>query len=214
MAEILQKCPHCRHEEKIQAYPGINVSSNPELKDKVKDGSLFLWKCSNCGASNLAVYQSVYHDPSERLLVWLAPAESGGEADSAASSIARQLDTPEGRRILDGYALRKVTKAGDLMEKVRIFDCGLDDVAMEMAEKESDRDKAAAILALDLKFVKTEGADNDLIFTYPDNGSMTCIKAGFNVYEDCRGIVQRNPDIRPTPGFAIVDAQWLSSKIR
>ena len=33
---------------------------------------------------------------------------------------------------------------------------------------------------------------------------------GFNVYEDCQRILQRNPSIKTEEGFAKVDAGWLS----
>ena len=52
-------CTKCGAKDNITIYRSINVSENPELKDKVKDGSLFLWKCPSCGQVNLAKYETL-----------------------------------------------------------------------------------------------------------------------------------------------------------
>ena len=36
-------CSKCGQQHQITIYKSINIADNPELKDKVKDGSLFLW---------------------------------------------------------------------------------------------------------------------------------------------------------------------------
>ena len=43
---------------------------------------------------------------------------------------------------------------------------------------------------------------------------MKVVSVGFNVYEDARGILGRNPSFRPDPGFAVVDAAWLGQYFR
>lgn len=85
---------------------------------------------------------------------------------------------------------------------------------MEMAGKESDLNKAKALMDAPFKFYKIEGSDNDITLTYPINGTMQGLSIGFNVYEDCRGIIKRNPDVIPAPGFSIVNAEWLATKMR
>ena len=138
-------------------------------------------------------------------------------------AISAQLSSDENGELLKGYTLRRVKDAGSLIEKVNIFDAGLDDVAMEMckyvtkmelAEKSQDKESALAIRNASFKFYKIDGPDNDITFTYPSEGKMEGVKIGFNTYEDCRGIIKRNPDVIPAPGFAIVDSEWLSTKMR
>ena len=85
---------------------------------------------------------------------------------------------------------------------------------MELAEKAQDKESALAIRNASFKFYKIDGPDNDITFTYPSEGKMEGVKIGFNTYEDCRGIIKRNPDVIPAPGFAIVDSEWLSTKMR
>ena len=82
----------------------------------------------------------------------------------------------------------------------------------ELAEK--DKANAEEILRAPLRFYRMDGADNEIQLSFPLNGAMQVVNIGFNVYEDCRGIVQRNPSMKPQPGFARVDAEWIASFLR
>ena len=228
MAQYIEaKSAGCGAVSEIPAYNIINVKDHPVLKEKVKDGSMFVWGCKNCGKVNLAAFQTLYHDPDESLMIWLMP-DTLSDAEKQMIeqhmvAISAQLSSDENGELLKGYTLRRVKDAGSLIEKVNIFDAGLDDVAMEMckyvtkmelAEKAQDKESALAIRNASFKFYKIDGPDNDITFTYPSEGKMEGVKIGFNTYEDCRGIIKRNPDVIPAPGFAIVDSEWLSTKMR
>ena len=39
-------------------------------------------------------------------------------------------------------------------------------------------------------------------------------RTGFHVYEDCRGILQRNPAVQPDKGFAQIDQDWIARFFR
>jgi hypothetical protein len=153
-------------------------------------------------------YQTLYHDPSEKLMVWLLPGDA--EPPQAVADAVRQLD---------GYTLRLVREVGDLVEKVNIHACGLDDVLVEMCKyvtrlEMADQQKRPEIQDAPLKFFKMDGPDNDLVFSFPLDGEMKVVNVGFHVYEDARGILGRHPDVRPEPGFARVDAAWLGQYFR
>ena len=101
---------------------------------------------------------------------------------------------------------------GELVEKVKIFGCGLDDIVIEMCKFVTCQELKKDVT---LRFVGTEGADGEMTFTYPENGQMELVAVGFNVYEDCAGILQRNPVIRDSAtGLATVDQAWLSRFFR
>ena len=199
-------CSHCGKKTEIELRPSIQVAEDPELKLRVKDGSLFLWECPYCGHRNLAKYQTLYHDPETRLMVWLLP---GGEQPPKA--------VEEAVAGLEGYTLRLVREVGDLIEKVNIHDAALDDVVLEVCKWVTRQELSAKdpeALQAPLRFLRTEGADNDLVLALPLNGQMQLLHVGFNVYEDARGIVARNPALKPAPGFAQVDAAWLEQFFR
>ena len=192
-------CSKCHKQTEIDIRQSINVALDPELKARVKDGSLF-------GARNLAKYQTLYHDPDSKLMVWLLPGEE--QPPKAVEEAVKELE---------GYTLRRVKDVGELIEKVNIHDAGLEDTVLEMCKWVTRRELAAknpASATAALKFLRMEGADNELVMAFPLDGQMQVVNVGFNVYEDARGILLRNPAVKPAPGFAEVNAAWIDQFFR
>ena len=212
--EALAPCSKCGQQHKVTVYRSINTSENPELKDKVKDGSLFLWECPQCGQVNLAKYETLYHDPAARLMVWLIPAGEISETQMQAITMHTKA--------MGGYTLRRVNDMGSLMEKVLIADAGLDDVVLEMCkyvtklemiQKSVSAEQKDEFMAATFHFYKAEGQEGEqlITFMYGLDGQMLGVNIGWNVYQDCKGILERNPQIKPADGFAKIDADWLNS---
>jgi hypothetical protein len=108
------------------------------------------------------------------------------------------------------------------MEKVLIMDAGLDDVVlemckyvtkMEMVQKNIGAEQKEEFIASTFHFYRSEGEGDErmLTFMYPLEGQMLGVNIGWNVYQDCAGILSRNPQIKPAEGFAKIDADWLTS---
>ena len=202
----LANCNHCGKQTEVELRQSINTALDPELKARVKDGSLFVWECPYCGHRNLARYQTLYHDPDAKLMVWLLPGEE--QPPQAVEEAVKELD---------GYTLRRVKEVGDLIEKVNIHDAGLEDTVLEMCKWVTRQELSAKnpeATAAPLRFLRMEGADNDLVLALPLGGQMQLLNVGFNVYEDARGILSRNPAVRPAPGFAQVDQDWINQFFR
>lgn len=199
-------CSRCGGTHSVETFPSINTALDPTLKARVRDGSLFVWECPYCGTRNLLKYETLYHDPAERLMVWLLPGDALPPA--AVADAVKELD---------GYTLRLVREVGDLVEKVNIHAAGLDDVLVEMCKyvtRMELSEKQGSVVEAPLKFYKLDGPDNDLLFSFPQDGEMMVVNVGFHVYEDARGILGRHPSVRPEPGFAQVDAAWLGQYFR
>lgn len=216
-------CSKCGQTTEITVYKSINTADNPELKEKVKNGSLFLWECPHCGTVNLARYETLYHDPQKKLMLWLVP-------DGKISETQMQAITNH-TKAMGGYTLRLVRDMGELMEKVLIFDAGLDDAVIELCKWVTKREMTSnagketkleekqnndEISAATFHFYKVEGEGDGraIIMSYASKDQMVGMKIGWNVYEDCEGIIRRNPSVRPVEGFVRVDAHWLESVVR
>lgn len=214
--EAAAPCSKCGEKHNIAIYRSINTSENPELKEKVKNGSLFLWECPHCGQVNLAKYETLYHDPVSKLMVWLLP--EGDISETQMQAITMHT------KAMGGYTLRRVTDMGELMEKVLIKDAGLDDVVLEMCKyvtklemisKITGKDRQEALFSAKFHFYRCEGEDESRMITlmFPQDGKMSGVNIGWNVYQDCEGILQRNPQMNPEDGFATIDSNWLASKM-
>lgn len=209
--EVSCICRFCGKTHPVEIRSSVNVSETPDLKAKVKDGSLFIWECPYCGAHNLINAPMLYHDPSERLMIWLCgTAAQDGDAQRTLTALEEMFRTDE---TLKDYTARLVDSIGDLIEKVGVFDAGLDDVVMEMCKYVTRMESGKPLAGL--RFVSLSGADNEITLTYPDNGRMEMLAIGFNVYEDCAGIVRRNPVMTERAhGLVKVDGEWISSFFR
>lgn len=198
-------------------YKSINTAENPELKEKVLDGTLFLWKCPSCGQTNIARYEVLYHDPDKKLMVWVLPDNDLSETQMHSVSLHAKA--------IGDYTLRRVEDMGSLIEKISIRDAGLNDIAVEMckyvtkleiASRLEDKETAEEFCGKTLRFYGAVGSDGPeaITFMYPDSGKMAGMNIGFNVYEDCMGILQRNPALTPEDGFAKIDAGWILAKMK
>ena len=185
-------CSECGTSFESEVYQSINVQDEPELKQRVINGEIFMRRCPSCGKVQLAKYPLLYIDPSEHLLLCLTDQELSVDG-------------------LEGYTARRVTTVGELIEKIKIFDAGLDDVIIELCKYVTCQELGTGA---NLKFLKMDGPDNDLIFTYPKNGDMEMLSVGFNVYQDCGGVAQRNPELQASAkGLATIDRNWLNQFI-
>ena len=196
----LLNCPRCGAAFEVEAVAAINTERDPELKERLLNGELFIRECPHCGARTLTKFPLLYHDPSEKLMIWL----SDGSADTEARMQAAVTGND-----FEGYTGRIVDTPGALIEKVKIFDAGLDDISLEMAKFVTRQELGKDA---DLLFFGLDGADNEITLTYPEAGQMQMVRIGFNVYEDCAGILLRNPDIKKAAtGLARVGRSFVEN---
>lgn len=204
-------CHKCGTENTIDIYKSINAATDPVLKASVLNGEAFLWECPECGASNLAAYECLYHDPKDKYMIWMLP--FGEPQGPEKVAIMNQV------RAMGDYRLRIVSNPGDLMEKVIIYDAGLDDRCIEFVKYVAGSELKNVS---NLHFYRMQ--DDVMVFSgikggndengNPVQGKMDGFGFGLNVYEDCEGIIGRNPDIAKEEGFARIDADWVSSILK
>ncbi|MCQ2181692.1 MAG: CpXC domain-containing protein [Bacteroidales bacterium] len=190
----LRKCANCGKEQEVKLWGSVNTADNPELRDEVRSGRLFVWECPHCGTVNLISDPFLYTDTENSFILVLS-----------ADKLNASGEVP-------GFTSRQVASVGELIEKIRIFEAGLDDIAIELCKYVTCREMGRDA---DLKFVGTRGADQAIILTYPDKGQMEMLELGFNVYQDCCGILSRNPVIaEKAKGLVRVDRAWISGFIK
>jgi len=145
-------------------YDSVNAGINPELKEQILDGSFGEVKCPKCGATCNLVYNFLYHDMKDKYLICVG---------TDYTDTMREFGKPE------GYKLRYVAGIQHLVDKIHIFDAGLDDVIMELT-KQWMRDKEG--IDGELFFVETQ--DDELVFAWPDE--MKGLGVSKKLYDDCK----------------------------
>ena len=127
--DISFTCQRCRKDSRFTIWQSINVDLDPKLKQKVIDGSLFVFICPFCQFHQDIVYSVLYHDQTNRFMTWWIPEDERGKQNYNEDELNMYAKT------LFGYKLRLVPSLNRLREKILIFDCGLDDRAIELLKR-------------------------------------------------------------------------------
>jgi hypothetical protein len=120
--ETTLTCPACAHEQAFTMWTSVNVTLDPELKQRLLDRSLIALSCEHSGQTADVQYNLLYHDMQANLMVWYVTDDQKPEA---LSRLAASMG-------VEGLTLRQVDSLNELIEKVRIADDGLDDRLIEM----------------------------------------------------------------------------------
>lgn len=99
----------------MKEYPLIDVKRSLQLKEKVLDSSLFTYNCPNCGYTTLVAYDCLYVDKDKKLMIRLGKDRHDLTCNNDG-----------------GFTLRTVSDPNELVEKILLFDLGLDDRAVEL----------------------------------------------------------------------------------
>ncbi|UUX32799.1 CpXC domain-containing protein [Fundicoccus culcitae] len=128
-------CPVCNHQSTRQVNAAINAKTHPHLKQELLEGKTFLYECEQCGAQRVINFQMLYHDPDQRLLIYLAP----GYVNNKEQTL-EILDDLKNRQpvSLDNYHLRIVLSGAELLEKIQIFDQHFNDYEVELVKLLTD----------------------------------------------------------------------------
>jgi len=114
-------CGQCRHEQAFTTWPSLNVTLDPARKDELLSGALTRFTCARCQWSSAVGYPMLYHDMAQALMIWLVPGRASVDPPAPPVGAAAK-----------SQRLRLVASPRDLVEKVRIFDAGLDDRPVEL----------------------------------------------------------------------------------
>jgi hypothetical protein len=117
-------CPQCSHAQEFSVRESVNVNAEPQLKVQVLRRELGRFTCGHCARPVWVSHPIHYHDPERKLMIWFPNGE------------ARKPPLDEGSVVMNllfnrGYSCRLVNSYNELIEKIRIFDDGQDDRALE-----------------------------------------------------------------------------------
>lgn len=127
------KCPKCGHSSEFRIWESINTTLDPEMKEKVKDCSAFIFTCPHCGEQNYVDYGFMYHQMEDTIMI--AYSNSDENEEEMYHLFTEEIDTPLGLDnifLKNEYLLRIVRPLNALREKIYIFDDGLDDRIVEI----------------------------------------------------------------------------------
>jgi len=124
--KIEMTCPYCQKKYVAEVYDSVNVKTDPDLRERTISGDLFRQDCPHCHKSFLLQPPLIYSDPDHKFVIWLSQKEVVEDVSAFAKPLIQQ-----------GYKLRRCATVHELVEKIQIFEDGMDDVAVELAKYDS-----------------------------------------------------------------------------
>lgn len=119
-------CPECGQEQDFVVWHSLNGDLDPEAKQRLLDGTLFHFECSNCGHRSNVNYGMLYHDMTNQVMVYYV------DEDSVEETLATMNDVENKIGPMPEYRKRIVTDQNALREKAIIFYQKLDDRVIEI----------------------------------------------------------------------------------
>lgn len=109
-------CPKCGSTFEIEQWNVINAQKQPELREKIMNGSMFLQTCPHCGTRVHSAYTCIYSNDEEKFLVSFQPT----------------AEEPAATPLVPQYTMRLEHTLLRFLERIRILEFGLDDLTIEM----------------------------------------------------------------------------------
>lgn len=196
-------CPKCQKDSDFRIWSSINTQLDPELKSAVRDQSVFLFECPECGEKNSINYGFLYHQMEDSMMIHYANSE---ENVQELLELYNNTDNEMMKMMLDeGYLIRVVRSREALLEKLAIFDAGLDDRIIEIIKllylvQFEEKENLDGVY-----FVK---AGNEKVIEFVSDGRVLA-HANFDegIYSDIKKeFIDKMPPINK--GDIIIDSSW------
>ena len=237
VAKQMISCPYCNRTAYFNIWNSINTKTHPETYGQVRNLSLFRFCCPYCRQTSTIKYSFLYHQMESALMIYCIPEEEEVkhtqkllETVSARTQHDDKSTTctdtgPEDimlENALAHYRYRIVRTHEEFLEKLAIFDSGLDDRIIELAkvilsaEAEHQLSGYSFLVKNAFFMVNTETKERTLVFL-DKSGSRTATvsfdRYVANVYNqiiDQYRAVLEGPHKKDT----IIDRNWASDILK
>ena len=205
-------CPNCEKEHPYKIWESINTKLDPEMKAAVKDRSAFTFECPDCGAKTRVDYGFLYHQMEDHMMIFYSQTDENAEEiynmikDESPNSLFKTMKE-------ENYLIRIVRSQDELIEKINIFDDGLDDRIIEiikmlyLAIYQHDNPDAQRVM---LFYIKRD--DKHSLEIIEDNQYKGYFTITNEMYENiCKEHLEKLPDIRKDIPF--INSSWAMDKL-
>ena len=127
--EVNITCPICNETNKFTIWDSINTMLDPELKEKAKDGSIFVFECPSCREKTQINYPCLYHQMEDEIMIYYA---TNDEDEKEIVDFWTNPNELFEMKKESRYLHRIVRSLNELREKIAIFDEKLDDRIIEI----------------------------------------------------------------------------------
>lgn len=185
------KCSKCGKEGMAYLYHRIEGKE----RKAAADGSLFRWECPECGAVYRFLYPCFFVDEKRKYVIRF----QGGQED---------IDF---EKEFEGYIKRDCKTQEEFSEKIRMFQAGYDDRAMELLKLITFAKVHLEDSTLSSIYFYRRNQKGNLDFTIFRGEEPDGIEIRGAVYDNIRQIVEDMPTLPDK--FICIDGEWAGKQI-
>ncbi len=208
-------CPNCLIKSNTEVWNSINITVDGKSKEKVLANDFFKFTCPICRHTSTVEYDCLYHDMNKREMIYLIANYSRDNDE-----LVKELETLS-EEILpkfgDKYKLRIVTSNYDLIEKIKIFDCNLDDRIMEICKVyyiSNLADSNSGFKFKNIYFDYDIATDNKFFVFIDYNGETLSYNISMKVYNFIRDKYLKQLEYKENNSFKAIDREWADEIIK
>lgn len=126
------RCPKCSQLNEVTVWNMITVKDSPDLKDDLLKGKVNIFRCTACSHTAIMPSPMLYHDEDKRLMISFSPSNDPVKREKLFNEVKTSSRESGELKRFEGYNLRFVADFNALLEKILIFDAGLNDKVIEV----------------------------------------------------------------------------------
>lgn len=211
--QVMAQCPVCLNEEEITIWDVIDVSTDPDLKEKLLLKTLQSLECRNCGNSTLIASPLIFRDPERHVLIECRP-ELGPDDLLARLHDLQAVGSTLWPQPAESQPFRRlVASINDLIEKILIHDQGIDDRALEIVKLVVCKHNAQESPIQELRLAGATQAELNFVMKREDEWFQ--YQLPIDAYHNAEMILEQTSEplsLDPS-AFATIDATYASRVI-
>lgn len=200
------KCDHCGYDVPINILNSVNVTLNPELRKMVLEEEIFKFKCTNCGNSIYALYPILYHDMTNKFMIYYIPESLMDNENFEFVHVYDEFNSTQ-KRIVNNLSTLK--------EEILIFENELSDTivyATKFALTEIIKSKIKC-QCLQGYFYGKDNYSDELKFIFLTGNDTIYKKIKLDVYNKLYETSYQDKKIVIPKEFVCINERWLSNVI-
>ncbi|MBR4173599.1 MAG: CpXC domain-containing protein [Clostridia bacterium] len=126
------KCPACGEKSELTVWQSITSGDSPDLKADLLRGKINMFICGACGQRALFPSPILYTDDDKKLVISFSPLSNDAKKLQVFEEIKKSSKRSGELNSYPDYNLRFVSSYNELLEKILIFDNGMNDKVIEV----------------------------------------------------------------------------------
>lgn len=126
------RCPKCGQLNDVTVWNSITVKDSSDLKEDLLKGKVNIFRCPACSYTAIMPSPLLYHDEDKKLMISFSPSDDTVQKEKLYNEVKTSSRESGELKRFDGYNLRFVTDYNALLEKILIFDLGMNDKVIEV----------------------------------------------------------------------------------